>query len=736
MRLRLQTQHQLFVTLVLASTVVLLSSTWLVYSHKLADEVQEESVAAMRERLLQRVKERAESIGVMLANDLSRPVYSYDLTAIGDQLSVFRSLYGVHSIIITGPEGSILHDGRSDIAQFGQLHERAPLIRSLGATNTASLLLDDRFVLGAFPIMMGDKLIGAALFKLTLEPELQEVQSFQAELEYIKQSQLRNLLYASATLMIILLIAIGGVTALLSRRFTRPIRQLAEAADQIGCGDYKNEVQLNRQDELGDLARAFNGMNRRIRAHQADLKRIAYHDSLTELPNRLLLKEKIEEALHHPDSSDALTALMFIDLDDFKHINDSLGHEAGDHLLKQVARRIARCLREGEDQLISVTSGTRQDYGATVCRLGGDEFTILVNGLRCHSHAAAIAQRVIRSLQRCFHIYQQPVHVGASIGITMAPTDGQDVETLLKNADQAMYQAKGLGKNNYQFFDPNLSRKFRLVAQIREDLNKALLQDEFELYFQPQVALDSGTIVGAEALIRWHHQEHGFISPAVFIPVAEESGQIQKIGHWVLNKAARQIAAWKSQTDVPFHIGINLSAQQIYHEELVDDLITAVNVHGIAPGDLHLEITETMLIEDKDKAIGILNRLCELGFAIWLDDFGTGYSSLSHLQQFPLAGIKVDQSFVSNLEKVDHDQALVRSIINLGLTMGLEIIAEGVETKAQCEMIWAWGGSLVQGYYYHKPLPACEFESLLLAETNRRGASCVTVKCGGASIKG
>ncbi|MBD1834768.1 EAL domain-containing protein [Cyanobacteria bacterium FACHB-472] len=429
-------------------------------------------------------------------------------------------------------------------------------------------------------------------------------------------------------------------------------------------------------------------MQRRV---EDTIRHQASHDLLTGLPNRLLFNDRLSLALANAHlSRDEMLAVVFLDLDGFKRINDTLGHAVGDQLLQAAARRLKDCLRDTD----------------IVARWGGDEFTIMLSPITCADDATKIAQRILGGLNVPFRFEEQELYIKASLGIALAPYDGEDAETLLKNADAAMYRAKQQGRNNYQLYTPALGARAleRLVLENR--LYKALEREEFLLHYQPQVNLITGQIVGMEALIRWNSSDLGFISPYQFIPLAEETGLICPIGEWVLRTACAQNRLWQSQGMPQFRIAVNLSARQFQQNNLLKIIDQILAETGLEPYFLELEITESIAMQDVDLTISVLRKLQNIGIQISMDDFGTGYSSLSYLKHFPLDTLKIDRSFIRDLMRNPHDAAIVKAIMALGHGLNLKVIAEGVETPEQLEFLRSVECDGLQGYLFSPPVAA------------------------------
>ncbi len=422
-------------------------------------------------------------------------------------------------------------------------------------------------------------------------------------------------------------------------------------------------------------------------------RHLAHHDPLTGLPNRSLLQDQFSQALGRARRSNTNLAILFIDLDRFKTINDSLGHGVGDELLREVAERIRVTVREVD----------------TVARMGGDEFVVLLTDLGDPADAARVAQHILLSLAKVTFIDGHPLHITPSIGISLFPDDGKDFDELLKHADAAMYLAKENGRNGYQFFTSEINAFAHGRLEIETGLRRALENHEFELHYQPQIAIADGTIFGAEALLRWRHPQRGLIMPNDFIPIAEDSGLIVPIGEWVLRTACAQYSQWRRSGMRPFRLAINLSARQLRQKNLPKVVRDILATNSIDASDLELEITETSLMQNTDGAAVALRELKALGVQLSLDDFGTGFSSLSFLRRFPIDILKIDRSFIRDISTDPSDAVLVRAIIDLAHSLGMSTVAEGVETSGQLAFLRTHDCKFAQGFFISKPLPADTF---------------------------
>jgi diguanylate cyclase len=478
------------------------------------------------------------------------------------------------------------------------------------------------------------------------------------------------------------------------------LRKPAEPIEVLQCA-----TALSRKWENDKLVRehvlrleeVITTRTRGLEAANQQLRHLATHDALTGLPNRVLLDDRLQQAIAHADRDMRSFAVLVCDLDRFKLINDSLGHRAGDELLQEVARRLLTVVRTAD----------------TVARFGGDEFVLIGTSIGDAEDAAGLATRVMDVLQAPVRIATIDIHTSPSIGIAMYPDDGVSMQALLAHADAAMYSAKQHGRGNFRRYAPGMDAGTEERVQLESDLHNAVTQNQFELYYQPKVDTQTGEVRSAEALIRWVHPTRGIISPEEFIPLAEECGLIGTIGGWVIREACRQTRAWQIDGVPTLRVSVNLSPSQFRDSGLVDSIRRALDDAGLEARYLEVELTESAVMSDPEKSIAILEQLSVMGVLVSVDDFGTGYSSMSYLRRFPIDKLKIDRVFIDEIASRPEDASIVRAIVSLAHSLRLKVVAEGVETPAQLEFLKTAGCDEYQGYHFSRPLPAANFERLV-----------------------
>ncbi|MCU6434046.1 EAL domain-containing protein [Undibacterium sp. Jales W-56] len=539
-------------------------------------------------------------------------------------------------------------------------------------------------------LKIGDEDYSARVLKLAQNAELMTVAVLQISVSEAiapyKKLQ-RNLL-----ILTVLGVFIASVISVLTtKRITGPMRQLADTAKRLGAGDYTAAITVKRNDEIGDLAQTFATMRDGIANREKEIRRLAYWDTLTNLPNRALFVSMLQDAIKQAQAKEQACFVLMMDLDRFKHVNDVMGHSFGDQLLKQVALRLSNELGQGATK---------------PARLGGDEFAVLLPNSSL-KEAQELATRILQSLEKPISIEDQTVDLGAGIGIAGFPDNANDAESLLSRAEVAMYAAKHANSGAVTYM-PEIDKTSQQSLSLLSELRTALEQENFRLYVQPKVALDSGKVIAVEALIRWIHPERGFIYPDQFIPFAEQTGFIRQLTRWVLNEAARVCSSWIADGH-QLKMSVNLSTRDLMDQDLPNKFADILERHHITPAAFCLEITESAIMDDPVRAQNTLERLHAMGTDLSIDDFGTGYSSLAYLKSLPVDELKIDKSFVLKMEQDIDDTKIVKSTIDLGHNMGLRVVAEGVENKEVMSLLKEMGCDQAQGYYISKPMPSDQF---------------------------
>ncbi len=479
------------------------------------------------------------------------------------------------------------------------------------------------------------------------------------------------------------------------RTADRPFQTQTVWMDLTAQGRYFPPDERSRENFVGTYGTARD-ISERKEAEQV-INFQAYHDLLTHLPNRALLKDRLSLAVTQAQRNKRRLAVMFLDLDRFKIVNDTLGHTMGDRLLKAVANRLQGCLRGGD----------------TLSRFGGDEFTLLLPEVRTRDDVVVIASKILDKLAAPFVIDGHELFVGASIGVAMYPEAGDSVESLIQSADIAMYHVKGRGKNGYQFFSDEMNHKFSTRLSLERELRSALATGQLRVYYQPQVDLTDGRIIGVEALVRWQHPRHGLIEPAEFLSVAEETGLITQLDEWVQSHAFSEVAEWRRSGLGDVRLSVNMSSQQLEQDAFLERFLANLDASGLAADRLKIEITENAIMRDMEVIVPKLRALRKAGIRIAIDDFGTGYSSLSYLRHFPVNTLKIDRSFVGDIRSDSADASIINAIAAMAHGLKLDLIAEGVETRTQMKYLTLQGCREVQGFIFSRPIPAPEFKSLL-----------------------
>lgn len=658
------------------------------------------STEAIRHAGVQTEQRRALSSAQVVSDAIVNSLYYLDLPAIGEVVRATLRQSDVAYVLVYDVEGRILHDGSRDIPRFGQRMDD-PLAASTMRARRSVVQVGGGVVDAAVPVFMGRDRIGGVRVGISLSgPSEIEVGAIASVQERAREVKARVL--GAATLLLLLLLVLGLVTAwLVSHHLVRPIKRLARVAQQIERGNYEvGWPLLPRRDEIGDLEEAMARMGESVGRHDRDIRRLAYGDSLTGLPNRMAFREMLRNRIQTAERGHWTLALMFVDLDDFKRINDTLGHDAGDEVLMQFAVRL-------RSVVASVGMGQ-----AEIARFGGDEFVLLLTGDDARLRATRVAQAFLAALRQPVVLGHTCLVLAASIGITLYPADADSATMMLKNADIAMYRAKLDGKNCYRFYTRDMDLVVERQVQLEQELRQALERGELSVCYQPILSLEENRIVGAEALVRWIHPERGSIPPSLFVTVAEQTGQIDAIGRLVLGTACRDAASWPEASDA--FISVNISGRQFQGDHDVVRLVEEeLNKAGLPARRVRLELTETALFANESRVVAAATRLRRMGVKIWLDDFGTGFSGLKHLRRMPADGVKIDRSFVSGMPDDAEDVAMTSAIVMMAHAMGMTVTAEGVENQAQVDALHACRCDHVQGYWVGKPMSSEELAARL-----------------------
>ena len=697
--------------LLLAGTVLLASLVLVAAVLQRQDAAQEDvralSLQSMHELAAQRLLSRGEAVASQLADSLVNPLYYFDLDAIGAAVRNVLRQPDVSYVLVYDAEGRIVHDGSADIATYGQTMSD-PFAFELLSIGDVHVQSNDDLTDIAAPIRIGDQALGGVRIGYSLASVKADESQIGTRMDERLREIARNQLLWLALLLAGMVALLAGFGVALQRTLVSPVRQLADSARQIEAGNFDAEVpHSQRKDEVGDLMRAFSHMRDAIVRHDRDIRRMAYTDALTGLSNRLAFRELLDQRVAEGHGAARPLALLFADVDDFKRVNDTIGHDAGDDVLMQFSSRIRDVIeRQGGE-------------GAVLARFGGDEFVVLVQGATpgedIRERANRLAEVLVRELGRPITVHGRQVFLGISIGIALFPDDAADVSALMKNGDIAMYQAKVAGKNCHRFYSRVMDQAVERRVRMEQDLRGAWERGELSLAYQPVYRLGDGKLAGAEALLRWRHPEHGPVSPSLFIDVAEQSGLIETIGPQVLRAACMDARAW--QRDFPgargLFVSVNVSPRQLRAGDMAAQVEDVLRESGLAPQHLHIELTETAVIGDELRVSSLLARLRNSGVKVWLDDFGTGFSGLSHLRRVPVDGVKIDRSFVADVLRDPDDLALTTAIIAMAHSLGIHVVAEGVEKEGQYAILRERGCDLAQGFWLGHPMGNQEFMRLL-----------------------
>ena len=673
----------LIVLMVLGSALVLFRER----SNSVAEA--EVRIAATQQNAQRALETRLQATAGMLSDALINPVYFYDLQVIEQLLSGARHQPDIGYAMVLDRHGRVLHDGTPDIARFSE-QPGDEFATKAWATQTNLLQHSGRWMEASYPLMLGDERIGV----LRLGLDLDLVADAGAGTPLPKRWEARWLLWLGALTLFLLWMA-----RWLDRHYVGPLSQWMQHTRR------RQQIATAPSSVSAAFAAALERVDLDMNATESELQRQMSRDGLTGLPNRLALRQQIGERLQICRDLGHEFALMFIDLDEFKRINDTLGHDVGDDVLAETGKRFSDVLNRDANAA-----------GNFIARFGGDEFVVLVACADARRRAGTVAEHLLAALQAPFRLLNQSLHLSASIGITSFPDDAQDAAQLLKNGDIAMYLAKVHGRNCYRYFTTYLTKLADDRLALEQDLREAMANGELQVYYQPIVDLSTERIRGAEALLRWQHRTRGMVPTSLFIGIAEDVGLIDALGDFVLRESAREAVGWLTPDGhMPF-VAVNVSVKQFRDARFPARVASVLRESGLPVNRLHMEMTESALLDNEPLAFPGLEELDRQGIHVWLDDFGTGFSGLSHLRRVPASGVKIDRSFTADLLSDRHDLALTSAIIAMARSLEITVVAEGVEKASQVEILRSLHCPYGQGYWFGHPMPATEFRARLARE--------------------
>ena len=803
----LQFRYTVAIGAVIVIVTVILATLFFFQSKELLSNIKTTTTSTMSTALHDEAKKRLMNLSAILSEDLSNPLYNFDMLAILQLLQSVAKLEDIAHVMVIDPKGVIVHDGTELLDSYGKQLEEREILDWIEKQSAPLLINSEELMEIVSPVHIADERLGWVRIALFKKAQLENTQKLTQQLSNLtaeSQQRERYLLYLVTTVLLLLGL---GLAALISNRLVSPIRKLTEYVKRVGEGAYGIELDRNRSDEIGQLIHSFNRMSRDLsntsvsrqylndvlnnlcdalivvsddmkilmvnnaatemigfdkqrlesmsyydlidsrdgvrvkrwlsrlleqqiesidaryitaagshvlvslsgayldlsgapgqiitvaqdvserRKNEEHIRYLAQYDGLTNLPNRQLFRDRLKHAMKQAERGEYLIALMFIDLDRFKKVNDSLGHQAGDLLLKETAVRLKKLLRLGD----------------TVARLGGDEFTIIAEQIKSINDGVNIATTILETVKEPFEIDTRKVHIGCSIGIVFYPFATDDIGSLVQKADMAMYQAKRNGRGQYCVYNHMLGAHENGVLQQESELMEALKTKSFHLLYQPVVDTSTGATVGMEALLRWDNPRRGILDPTEFLPFLENSGFIIELGDWILERACREMLDYSESSDSPLQLNVNVSMHQFNQGDFSHRVESILNKTGFDPKRLELEITESSLIEDIEMSRNVVRSLKKLGIRIAVDDFGTGYSSFSYLRDFTLDTLKLDTSFIKGLPNDNYAIGICTALIKMAEIMQLNVVAEGVENQQQVAWLHSENVDQCQGYYFGEP---------------------------------
>ncbi|MFK8052849.1 MAG: putative bifunctional diguanylate cyclase/phosphodiesterase [Woeseiaceae bacterium] len=689
MKLKLTARYALVIT----STVLVVVATFgALFVHQLeqtGEDLRNESASALQRSLTEQITVRGDDIGAIVAQRSVNALYALDMREMREIINETMQIDGVESVVILDDQSNIVHDGSAHVASYGQA-----LTMPQGDSND-----DPEQQHMMTPIFLGEQKLGSVHLMMSLTPALVQGQAINRELAKLSAQHRRDAIkhvigYAVLTLLAGLLLA-----WIAARHFARPILALASYARASGQGQTAALPAKGRGDEIGWLAGSIEQMRRDLTQSSGEAAYLAYHDSLTRLPNRAFLKRHLTESIDRSQRDGGMVALLFIDLDDFKKVNDTLGHEAGDAFLIEVADRLTAMVNQYNAKKICRTS---------LARLGGDEFTITMTHIDGKQPAEAIANAVIECLREPIIIDNQSFKIGASVGITLCPTDSDDLNTLLRYADRAMYRAKQDGRNTFRFFERGRDGTATRESSLETDLEQVLFDRGLDLHYQPIVDSKDGTVVAVEAFARWHHPVLGYVQPSRFVQLAEQTGRIEHLDKFVIHQLIKDLNAIREAGFTKLQAAANVASLHLNNAALFGQVEAALEQYGLDGHLIRLEVREKTVMRHLEHAATNIQRLRDLGVSIWIDNFGTRIATLKHIDMLPVSGIKIDSEFIDGISQGENARIVTQAITDMCHNMHLPVVAEAVEHPEQLEFLREIGCDYAQGYLFARPMPLKE----------------------------
>lgn len=696
-QLNLTARYALIINGTMLMVIVLLG---VLFVHKLnatSERLRDYSATELRQSLIGQIEQNGQSVANVLAERLVNPLYALDMRRIRELLLEAEQQPGIEYALVVGQDNRVVHDGTMHIATYGE-----PLPWPDEAAETQSDEASMKRI--SAPIALAGEMLGSVHIGLSLDMAVEQSRAMETRLAGQLDGSARNVvMQIGAWSLFLFLVGLAAATVI-SRRFAAPIRELAEYAREVGRGLRASPPSMDRSDEIGLLAKSLDAMSQDLRLSAGEADYLAYHDSLTRLPNRAQLRRSLREAIDSAQRTGESLALLFVDLDEFKQVNDTLGHEAGDEILTAVAGRLADTLGEW-----NASNGG----GASLARLGGDEFTVLQRGVEHVASTEQLASSILQTLKEPVSSGEHSFAVGASIGITTCPADGNDFNMLLRNADRAMYRAKQQGRNTFCHYHRSMDGTATRQLSLEVDLRDALDNNSLSLVYQPIVVAETGEVVAIEALCRWHHPVLGFVQPSRFVQLAEQSGQIEHLDQFVISQLTQDMRMLYDSGFTRLQAAANIASLHLRRPLIVEHIAERLAYHGIDGSMLRVEVHEKSIMRHLERASIAAAGLREHGVSIWIDDFGTRISTIKHIDALPIAGIKIHSDFVDGISAGKNQRVVAKAITEMCHNIGLPVVAEGVEHQPQLEYLQQIGCDFAQGYLFARPMPIDELMAYL-----------------------